>query len=410
MKKKRYVIVGASSRCKGMFVDRIMKNYADTIEFVGVYDTNIVRSQLFKKVIGDGLNIYEDFDAMLDTEKPDGVLVTTTDKYHHEYIVRSLYKGYDVICEKPITQNYENCIAIAKAVKETGHSVATTFNCRFMPKFAKIKEIILSGKLGNILNINYEYFLNRWHGGEYFKRWHRFMENSGGMLVHKSTHHLDIVNWFLEDEPQTVSALGNRLFYGDENKSFAKRCTECPKANVCPSNRVDVLESFKEMYYDAEHLDGYIRDRCCYLADTDIYDNMSVSVMYSKGTLLTYSLNLFSIRGEGYRMTITGDKGVLTVEDITPEDNPTNKDIFNIYLENGVHEVVYSPKGVGTHGGGDERLIAKLFGDDKTDELHQCADYMQGLVSALIGICANESIATGKTINIKEKIDYLKNL
>ena len=410
MKKKRYVIVGASARCRGMFLTNLVQKFADEVEVTGVYDVNRMRSEYFKNIAGDQMTIYEDFDEMLDKEKPDAVLVTTTDKYHHEYIIRALNKGYDVISEKPITNNYENCVAIAKAVSETGKSVATTFNCRFMPIFAKMKEIIMSGKIGNVLNINYEYFLNRSHGGDYFKRWHRMMENSGGMLVHKSTHHFDVINWFLEDEPVKVSALGNRLYYGDPSKSFGERCSTCPKGAQCPSflsqsGRVD-----KEFYFDAEHLDGYIRDRCCYLPDTDIYDTMSVSVQYSKGTMLTYGLNLFSIRGEGYTMTVTGDKGVLRVENISPEDVPTDKHRLDLYLEGGEHQVVIFDKGKGTHAGGDERLLAKLFGNDKTDELHQCADYMAGLVSAMIGISGNESIATGKTIDVKERIDYLKSL
>ena len=408
MKKKRYVIVGASSRCRDMFLVNLVEKFADEVEITGVYDTNVKRSEHFKAIAGDQMTVYDDFEKMLDAEKPDAVLVTTTDKYHHEYICRALRKGYNAISEKPITTNYANCIEIAKAVSETGKGVATTFNCRFMPMFAKMKEILMSGKLGNLLNINYEYFLNRVHGGDYFKRWHSDMENSGGMLVHKSTHHFDIINWFLEDEPVKVSALGNKVYYGDVNKSFGERCSTCPKAKQCPSYE-DLSNTYeKDFYFGAEHLDGYIRDKCCFLNHSNIYDSMSVSVQYSKGTMLTYGLNLFSIKGEGWRMVITGDKGVMVV-DTFAQDVP-EKHKINLYLEGGERQVILFPKGTGTHAGGDERLLAKLFGNDKTDELHQCADYMAGLVSAMIGICGNESIATGKTIDVKERIDYLKSL
>ncbi len=408
MKKKRYVIVGASSRCRSMFLINLVENFADTVEITGVYDPNRVRAEHFKEIAGDQMTIYDDFDKMLDAEKPDAVLVTTTDKYHHEYIIRALKKGYNAISEKPITNTYESCIEIAKAVSETGKSVATTFNCRFMPIFAKMKEIIMSGKLGNILNVNYEYFLNRSHGGDYFKRWHKLMANSGGMLVHKSTHHFDVINWFLEDEPVKVSALGNRVYYGDIAKSFGERCSTCPKGKECPSWQTQDEEEDKVLYFNAEHLDGYIRDKCCFLPETDIYDNMSVSVQYSKGTILTYGLNLFSIKGEGWKMTVTGDKGVMVV-DTFAQDVP-QKHKINLYLEGGERQIVLFPIGTGTHAGGDVRLLAKLFGNDNTDPLHQCADYMAGLVSAMIGICGNESIATGKTIDIKERIDYLKSL
>ena len=408
MKKKRYVIVGASSRCRDMFLVNLVEKFADEVEITGVYDTNVKRSEHFKAIAGDQMTVYDDFEKMLDAEKPDAVLVTTTDKYHHEYICRALRKGYNAISEKPITTNYENCIEIAKAVSETGKGVATTFNCRFMPMFAKMKEILMSGKLGNVLNINYEYFLNRVHGGDYFKRWHSDMENSGGMLVHKSTHHFDIINWFLEDEPVKVSALGNKVYYGDVNKSFGERCSTCPKAKQCPSYE-DLSNTYeKDFYFGAEHLDGYIRDKCCFLNHSNIYDSMSVSVQYSKGTMLTYGLNLFSIKGEGWRMVITGDKGVMVVDTFAQEVPEKHK--IDLYLEGGEHQVILFAKGQGAHAGGDERLLAKLFGNDTSDELHQCADYMAGLISALIGISGNDSIATGETINVKERIDYLKSL
>ncbi|MBQ9782751.1 MAG: Gfo/Idh/MocA family oxidoreductase, partial [Clostridia bacterium] len=122
MKKKRYVIVGASVRCRGMFLMNLVEKFADTVEVTGVYDLNRVRAEHFKKIAGDQMTIYDDFEEMLDAEKPDAVLVTTTDKYHHEYIIRALKKGYNAISEKPITNTYEKCVEIAKAVSETGRS------------------------------------------------------------------------------------------------------------------------------------------------------------------------------------------------------------------------------------------------------------------------------------------------
>ena len=102
---------------------------------------------------------------MLDAEKPDAVIVTTVDAYHHEYIIRALNKGYDVISEKPITNSYEKCLTIREAEKKSGKKVTVTFNCRFMPSFVGLKKIVSSGKIGKVLSISYEYFLNRWHGG-----------------------------------------------------------------------------------------------------------------------------------------------------------------------------------------------------------------------------------------------------
>ena len=93
---KRYAIVGASHRCYKMFVVGLEEYIGKTVEFVGIYDTNRTRCEVFKKTLGDSFNIYSDFDQMLDTERPDAVLVATADDSHADYVVRSLDKGYDV--------------------------------------------------------------------------------------------------------------------------------------------------------------------------------------------------------------------------------------------------------------------------------------------------------------------------
>ena len=396
---KRYVIVGASFRCYTMFVENLLDHFPTAGEITGIYDLNKTRCKVFQKRIGKGLTIYDDFEEMLDAEKPDAVIVTTIDAYHHEYIIRALNKGYDVISEKPITNTYEKCLAIREAEKKSGKKVTVTFNCRFMPSFVGLKKIVSSGKIGKVLSINYEYFLNRWHGGDYFKRWHRMMENSGGMLVHKSTHHFDAMNWIIDDEPAKVSAIGNRVFYGDESKCFAEYCRICPKQNECQSYKSQTVELDEELYFKAQHEDGYLRDKCCYKNDTNIYDNMSVSVLYKGGALLTYSLNLFSLKGEGQRIVITGEKGVAAFED----------GVIKVYDNDGKCEIQELPVLKGRHGGADPLLVGMLMAGEKNEEdLGQLADSFAGITSALIGISANESIATGKHIDLAERIEKMR--
>ncbi len=403
---KRYVIVGASFRCYTMFVTNLIDKFADSTEITGVYDLNKTRSKFFKDKIGDKCTIYDDFDKMLDTEKPDAVLVTTVDSVHHEYIVRALDKGYDVISEKPLTNTFDRCLQIREAEKRSGHKVTVTFNCRFMPYFLEVKKLLAADRIGKPLAINYEYCLNRWHGGDYMKRWHKLMKNSQGMLLHKSTHHFDIVNWLLRDEPSKVTALGNKVYYNDKSKCFADRCSNCLKKDSCESahSQSDILD--KQLYFDAEKEDGYIRDCCCFNGESDINDSMSVSVMYTKGAILTYTLNLFS-QHEGYRMVITGEKGVMIAENYDTGYGTSDKFKIVILDRDNRTEIVEFDKSTGTHAGGDEKLISMLFGEKQEDEYGQMADSYAGMVSAMIGIAANESIATEKTVDVQA---YLKKL
>lgn len=404
---KRYVIVGASVRCYAMFVCNLTEYFSDTTEITGVYDTNKVRSRVFKDKIGEKCTIYDDFDEMLDKEKPDAVLVTTTDNVHHEYIVRAMDKGYDVISEKPLTNTYEGCLAIREAEKRNGKKVTVTFNCRFMPYFAELKKIMKENKIGKPLAINYEYCLNRWHGGDYMKRWHKMRSNSQGMLLHKSTHHFDIINWLLEDEPHKVTALANQVYYNDKSKYLGERCKDCQNIAKCESGRSQSSAWDQALYFNAEKEDGYIRDACCFNGEGDIDDNMSVSVMYQKGTLLTYTLNLFS-QHEGYRMVITGEKGVIIANHWNYGYGKKDKEEIVVLHQDERVETLTFELAKGGHNGGDEKLIRMLFAGDTEDPLGQFADSFAGITSAMIGIAANESIATGKTVDVQKYLNTLR--
>ena len=405
---KRFVIVGASHRAYSMFVLGLAPRRGKELEFVGIYDPNRTRCEVFRREVGEVLTIYSDFDEMMKSEKPDGVIVASTDNTHAEYVVRALDYGCDVYSEKPLTNTYENCLAIREAERRSGKRVAVTFNCRFMPYFAKVKELLKSGVIGKVYSINYEYTLNRWHGGDYFKRWHRNMEISRGMLLHKSTHHFDVINWLLEDEPTRVSAIGNRVFYGNAEKAYGERCSTCPKSAECESYKSQSEKMDKALYFDAEHEDGYIRDKCAYLPDTDIYDNMSVSVLYKQGTILTYSLNLFSMR-EGYTMTLTGEDGNLLLRNIATGYGQSDRYEIILLKRNEEVEHIEFDASKGAHGGGDIRLLDMMFGETEIeDPLGQYADSFAGVTSAMIGIAANESIEKGITVNLDGALDSLR--
>lgn len=402
---KRLAIVGAGARGYFMFALYLKEKFSDKIEIVAVCDPNPTRSEYFKKTINPNLRVYTDFDRMLCEVKPDAVLVTTVDAHHHEYIIRSLEAGVEVFSEKPMTIDEEKCRAIRDAERRTGGRVKITFNCRFMPYFVHLKELLDSGVIGKPLAIHYEYLLHPTHGGAYFQRWHRHMNKSGGMLVHKATHHFDIVNWLLGDEPVRVSAQGQRLMFGLDDRPHGERCYGCPHAKSCP-NFEDLSrdEARKTMYIDAYDVDGYAGDHCPYAPDTDIYDTMSVSVSYQKGTLLTYSLTLYST-DEGYNFNVIGEKG--RIEASTFFGDADHDEITVRYRDGRVDRLTY-PKAGGMHAGGDERMLAMLFGDLTDDPLGQCADSFDGIKSAMIGICANESIRTGKTIDLTEKLEEMR--
>lgn len=403
---KRLAIVGAGFRCYHMFAKTIRDRFYDRCELVGVCDTNHKRAKIYIDTINKDMKFYQDFDQMISDLKPDAVLVTVPDGLHHEFIIKALNAGIDVYTEKPLTNTRDKCLAIRDAEKKSGKTVTVTFNCRFMPFFSKLKEVVDSGVIGTPLSVNYDYHLNYTHGGDYFMRWHRFMEMSGGMLVHKSTHHFDVINWILGDDPKYVTALANRVYYGNDDRPHGERCLSCQYNKTCTSfegfgaDREDI----DLLYFGAEDVDHYYRDHCVFKPDTDIYDNMSVSVQYNKGAILAYTLHMFS-PNEGFRLTITGTKGRLELNRFDYQTE--GSDEITVYLDDKSVQKISIPKDGGLHAGGDDRMLDMFFGD-KPDPLGQCSTSYDGIKSAMIGIAANQSIKDGKRIDLTEFLRKVK--
>lgn len=403
---KKFVLAGASNRAINMFAKPIKEELSEHAEILGVYDINIKRSQYINKECN--IPVFDNFDNMLESVKPDAVIVTTVDAFHHVYIIKALEAGCDAITEKPMTIDADKTRAILEAEKRTGKKVYVTFNYRFIPFMTKIKELISAGLVGEVYSVDFEWFLDRnmdisAHGTSYFRRWNRYMSKSGGLLVHKSTHHFDLVNWWINDKPKEVAAFGQLHRYGKNGEFRGEKCRTCDHKNKCEFY-IDITQSDFEMnlYVAAEDVDGYYKDSCVFAEDIDIYDTMSVNVLYEKGTTLTYSLNAHSPY-EGWRISINGSKGRIEADE--PETGLLSHGLSNTIKffdhKDGIstYEVPIDRSG---HGGGDKRIRRMIFVGDIPDPLNHQATSQDGALSVLIGAAANVSIKEKKIVKIDE--------
>lgn len=403
--KKRYVLAGSSSRAFHMFALPMANQLSDVAEMVAVFDPNPLRAEYFIKEAVPNAKYYDDFDKMLAAEKPDTVIVATIDCHHHTYIIRALEAGYDVITEKPLTIDENKANEILAAQKKSGKKVNVIFNCRFMPFVKRVKELLLEGLVGDILNVDFEWLLDRSHGADYFRRWHSKLENSGGLMVHKATHHFDMVNWWIDQVPETVFANGSLRFYGKNGPYRGERCLTCAHKKECSFAFTGSKDPFLQgMYFVPEAADGYYRDRCLFSEEIDIYDNMSVVVKYDKGALLTYSLVAHSPY-EGWKIAFTGTNGRIEIETFSSGEKASLPyDEIRYYNTKGETHTYRIPKVTGMHGGGDMRLLEMLIKGDMPDPMGQLADTTAGIHSIMIGVCANKSIQSGEPYCIKDLI------
>ena len=160
----------------------LVQQYGDILEFVGLCDNNPGRLAYGKKYIGVNCPTFEDFEEMVSTTKPDLVIVTTKDSNHHEFIIKGLNMGCDVLTEKPLTIDEVKCQAILEAERNSKKNLIVGFNYRWSPYSTKIKELLMNGAIGKVTSVDFNWYLNTYHGASYFRRWHGLRQEGGTTL------------------------------------------------------------------------------------------------------------------------------------------------------------------------------------------------------------------------------------
>lgn len=438
MQKKRIAFVGTGGRALS-FIEPVATTYRANNEIVGLCDLSPARMAYYNGLLAGELGYHavpaytaDRFDEMLRVERPDTVFVCTVDCTHADYIVRALRAGCDVITEKPLTTDAAMCRAILEAQAASGRRVRVAFNYRWAPFRTKVKELIAKGTIGRIRSVNLEYLLDTNHGADYFRRWHAHAAESGTLLVHKSTHHFDLVNWWIDSIPQQVFAYGDLVFYGRKNAEARgdgalaayPRYTGHPEAKNDPfCLDLDESEPFRKIYRAGEADSGYIRDRNVFRDDIDIYDQMSLNVRYRTGEVLTYSLTCYSPR-EGMRVCFNGDRGRIEYHEfigthmnraVRPKDFKLDEkpgaeaegEWIKVFPHFKPSYTVPMPPATGAHGGADEILNRSFFADPDapaTDEWGRFAGHEQGAASILVGIAGVESIKRNMPVNIADLV------
>ncbi|GAA2408313.1 Gfo/Idh/MocA family oxidoreductase [Streptomyces glaucosporus] len=425
---RRYAVVGLGHRAQ-LYVDALLGDWSDAGRIVAFCDTNRTRMDFYNElVVAAGRSPVpchhpDDLDAVL--AGADVLVVTTPDAFHARYVCAALEAGVDVVVEKPLAIDAQGCARIAAAAERGDARLTVTFNYRYSPRNSAVRGILAAGRIGEVTSVHFEWTLDTVHGADYFRRWHRRRECSGGLLVHKSAHHFDLVNWWLGTHPELVFAQTDLRFYGDAGAGAARAgAPRPPRAHGAPGLGGDPFlldlaadPRLKRLYLDAEHEDGYLRDRDVFTEGVTIDDTMSVLVRHADRSVLTYSLTAHSPR-EGYRVAFNGTRGRLELEVCerawTPPRAAVDPTAAAGSPEAGAYErltlqehwkepeEIPVEQGAGGHGGGDALLLDDVLRGPADDPLARRAGLRDGLRSALTGIAAGISSRTGLPVRLAD--------
>ena len=346
----------------------------------------------------------------------DVAVISTPDRDHFRHCMDALKTGYHILLEKPAAVTEQECLDIAKNAEIYGRKVVICHVLRYTSFYRKIKEIIDSGEIGEIVHISQSENVGWWHYSQSFIRgkW-KNSEESSPMILAKCCHDLDIINWLMNSRCASLSSFGSLGCFDREHapEGSSGNCVDCALQKECLYSAIDrSLEMPLTMNvplgfdYSEESIRKYLEDRkndygkCVYRSRNNVVDHQAVIMDFENGA--TASLNMHAFAQSTYRRTIViGTKGELVGRF---DDESATELTVNIFAPvNKFEPRIYTfPKDQSGHGGGDGGLIESVI-----SYLYEGKQYPNitgidvSVASHLMAFAAEKSrLNGGKVINV----------
>ena len=402
------ITCGAGSR--GNVYGNYSVQYPEQLDIVGVAEPIAIRNERYTKkhAIKDEnrFNTWEDI-----FKRPkfaDAIIITTPDNLHYGPCMKALEMGYDVLLEKPISPSEKECRDILSLAKKTGRIVAVCHVLRYAPYFVKLKEIMQSGVLGEIVSIQHMEPIEHIHMSHSYVRgnWHNSKETTPIILA-KSCHDLDILRWMVGKPSSHIQAFGSLQWFTKKNapEGSTDRCTDgCKVEASCPYSALNLYyrkrqynyvfdlpeEKDKQAAYVLEQLKSTNYGRCVYRMDNDQPDHYTTNILFEGGLTAAFSMEAFTSYA-GRRTRVMGSLGdvVGDMTSFTMTDFLTGK------------KTEWKQESDG-HGGGDWRLVADWINAiSKKDASLLTSTIDASIESHVMGFMAEESRKNKKVMAVK---------
>ena len=406
------MIIGAGGR--GRTYARYAEKFPQSMKVVGVADLNPNRRKAMAKKHNIPVeNQFGHFnDALSKAKFADAVVIATPDNLHYEPCMKALELGYDVLLEKPVAPTERECRAILKQAHKYNRIVAVCHVLRYAPYFVALKQVLDSGAIGDIVNIQHFEPIRYAHMAHSYVRgnW-PLSTKTTPIILAKSCHDLDILRWLIDKPCETIAAEGSLHLFRPENapKGAPERCTDgCPHEAECPYSAIDIYERRKQHLgaFDLPRKDpALIREklkttnygRCVFRCENDQCDHYVAIMKFQDGVTASFSMDAFTPWG-GRRTRIMGTKGFIEGDMTT----------FTFYDFRTSHKSVWDQKvseiaeykGSG-HGGGDHLLVRDfLRAVSAQDEKLLSSTIDVSIESHVMGFMAEKSRKSNKKIKI----------
>lgn len=330
------VAIGAGNRTN-KYLEYAVR-HPERLQLVGVVELNDIRRRAVAEKFGlTPEQCFTDYDLFFEHPIPaDAILIGTPENRHFDPCMKAIEAGYHVLLEKPIAQTLPECCRIAEAARRKGVIVGVCHVLRYHPYFVKIKELVESGELGEIISISHltAVGLDRATHGFVRGMWSR-EENANPMLISKCCHDIDFLLWLTEARCRKISSFGSLRWFRRENAPAGStaRCIDCPLEPQCPYSAVDLYAVRHDWISNFDIPDGWTLDeviqrelregrygRCVFRCDNDVVDHQIISMEMENEITISFSMDAFTLgdqRETHIRLThgeIDGDERTLRVQ------------------------------------------------------------------------------------------------
>ena len=423
MEKIKVILIGAGNR--GTTYACHAYDACPELEIIAVADPNPVRRNHIKEKFNRPESAcFESWENILALPKfADAAIIATQDQMHFEPAMKAIELGYNLLLEKPAAPTPEECYKIADAANKKGVQVFICHVLRFTPFFTTLKRIIDEGKIGKVMAINHYEGVGHIHYSHSFTRgnWHKEADSSP-MLLAKSCHDIDILQWLVGEKCTRVHSFGTLSHFCAANKpeGAPEYCyMGCPVADSCPFNAEKIYACEKSHYISraadsenptADDVRRVITEtnygRCVYQCDNDVVDHQVVNLEYESGATVSFTMCAFNEGGR--RIHIMGTKGEVyaTMKDktITLYEFETGKK-----TDVPIVDAITNQEITGGHGGGDRGIMRALSefltGTYKGNGL---TNISTSVANHLTVFAAEQARREGRVVTVDEYIESLK--
>ncbi len=408
------ILIGAGQRGAAVYAKYALEHPED-INIVAVAEPNKERREHFAKehnILPE--YVFEDWNDLLALEKiADCAMVCTQDKFHIEPVKVALSKGYHVMCEKPMSPSARECVEMGQYAEKYNRTLTICHVLRYSPFYVKLKEVLESGVIGDIVSMQHIECVGYWHQAHSFVRgnW-RKEEETSPMILAKSCHDMDILVWLLDKKCEKVSSFGSLKHFCEEEAPIGsgKRClVDCQIEETCPYSAKKIYLVEEEWYSDTirkvvslddspekmvEALKEGPYGRCVYHCDNDVVDHQVVNLLFEDGVTVSFTMAAFTYEGSRV-MNIMGTRGQIL------GDMERNKIEVKEFLTGNKTEI-HIKTSAGGHSGSDDRFMKGFIKTVQSEGEYSVSSANMSVSSHLIALAAEESRVEGTTIDLQE--------